>query len=401
MDKIVALVWDESKAYFFKGDEYTRYDIAGDQADEGYPQTISSGWPGVFEHGIDAAVVWPNGKAYFFKGDQYIRYDIAADRADEGYPQPISSGWAGVFESDLDTAVVWPNGKAYFFKGDQYTRYDIAADQADEGYPQAISSGWAGVFESDLDAAVVWPNGKAYFFKGDQYIRYDIAADRADDGYPKAISAWGLPLNGGKPVQPVGTQPGRYIATLFSFDLEPEEEIGARIVRCCEAALNDGPMGEKERHDFYRDFIACNQETSQAKAEALTSVRTSCAMFVRAVRQWCGAPASGPYLPGTGMFKSMGNVSFAHPAFVPHSGPNKPNRGDYFYIASSKQSNDGHTGIFIEEIADGTWRTAEGGGGDGTRCRLTERKFTGSKFAGEPRTVWGWFDCTAVGLPPT
>jgi GH24 family phage-related lysozyme (muramidase) len=151
------------------------------------------------------ALGWDESKAYFFKGDKYARYDIAADRADEGYPQPISSGWAGVFESDLDAAVVWPNGKAYLFKGDKYIRYDVDADQADEGYPQPISSGWAGVFESDLDAAVVWPNGKAYFFKGDKYIRYDIDADRTDDGYPRLASAWGLPFDGGKPLQPAAS----------------------------------------------------------------------------------------------------------------------------------------------------------------------------------------------------
>jgi hypothetical protein len=206
MAKIVALVWDENKAYFFKGSQNVRYDIAADRADDGYPQAISSAWAGVFESDLDAAVVWPNGKAYFFKGDQYTRYDIAADRADEGYPQAISSGWTGVFESDLDAAVVWPNSKAYFFKGDQYIRYDIAADRADDGYPQAISSGWAGVFESNLDTAVVWPNSKAYFFQGDQYIRYDIAADQADEGYPQAItSGWNLSAaaaSGGTSTQP-------------------------------------------------------------------------------------------------------------------------------------------------------------------------------------------------------
>jgi len=98
------------------------------------------------------AMVWPNGNAYFFKGDEYTRYDIAADQADEGYPQAISSGWAGVFESDLDAAVVWPNGKAYFFRGSEYTRYDIAADQADEGYPQAISA-WELPFDGGVPAA--------------------------------------------------------------------------------------------------------------------------------------------------------------------------------------------------------------------------------------------------------
>jgi len=32
------------------------------------------------------AVVWPNNKIYFFNGTQYTRYDVANDRADSGYP---------------------------------------------------------------------------------------------------------------------------------------------------------------------------------------------------------------------------------------------------------------------------------------------------------------------------
>lgn len=194
-------------------------------------------------------------------------------------------------------------------------------------------------------------------------------------------------------------QPEGYVATLFSFQVQSGEAIGDRIVRCCEEALSDGPMGEHERHDFYRDFIACNQEISKEKADALTGVRTSCAMFVRAVRHWCGASPAGPYIPGTGMFKSMGNVSFGHPAFVANDGSMKPNPGDNFYISSTKESNDGHTGIFIEEISEGVWRTAEGGGGDGTQCRLGERTIVGNKFSNDARTLWGWFDCTKVGLP--
>ena len=35
---------------------------------------------------MDAAVTWNNRKAYFFRGSEYIRYDIATDRADPGYP---------------------------------------------------------------------------------------------------------------------------------------------------------------------------------------------------------------------------------------------------------------------------------------------------------------------------
>jgi len=41
MAKTVALVWDDRKPYFFKGDEHTRYDVAAYRADEGYPQSTS------------------------------------------------------------------------------------------------------------------------------------------------------------------------------------------------------------------------------------------------------------------------------------------------------------------------------------------------------------------------
>jgi hypothetical protein len=189
--------------------------------------------------------------------------------------------------------------------------------------------------------------------------------------------------------------------TTFNFGLNCGEAIGARIVRCCQTALADGSMGESNRHDFYKVFISCNQETSDARAEALTHVRTSCAMFVRAVRTWCGQTAPGPYMPGTGMFVSMGNVSFQHPAFVRNdgSGNTAPNPGDYFYIASSQSSNDGHTGIFIAANEDGSWQTAEGGGGDGTLCQFGQRTITGNKFNNDGRTLWGWFDCSQVGLP--
>lgn len=102
-----------------------------------------------FNTGIDAVVNWGNGKAYFFKGSEYIRYDIAADKADPGYPQPINgSTWPGVGNiwTSFDAVVNWGNGKAYFFKGSEYIRYDIAADRADPGYPQPINGGtWPGV----------------------------------------------------------------------------------------------------------------------------------------------------------------------------------------------------------------------------------------------------------------
>ena len=139
-----------------------------------------------------SVVNWGNGKAYFFKGNQYIRYDIAANKADAGYPLPIKNNWPGLeaFADGIDAAVNWDNGKAYLFKGNQYIRFDIAADRADPGYPYTINNRtWPGLdaFFGGIDAAVNWRNGKVYLFKGNQYIRFDIAADRADPGYPKPI----------------------------------------------------------------------------------------------------------------------------------------------------------------------------------------------------------------------
>ena len=105
--------------------------------------------------GINAGVVWNNGKAYFFKGSKYIRYDIKTDKVDVGYPKPIAGNWPGfpaAFAAGIDAAIVWNNGKAYFFKGAQYIRYDIKTDKVDAGYPKPIAGNWPGLFTSYLGA---------------------------------------------------------------------------------------------------------------------------------------------------------------------------------------------------------------------------------------------------------
>jgi hypothetical protein len=85
------------KAYFFEGDQYIRYDWATDKVDPGYPKSIAE-WnlPGGFTGGFDTVLNGGgpySGKVYFFKGDQYVRYDWAADKADPGYPKLISGNW--------------------------------------------------------------------------------------------------------------------------------------------------------------------------------------------------------------------------------------------------------------------------------------------------------------------
>jgi dienelactone hydrolase len=106
-----AVNWGNGKVYFFKGDRYLRYDVSGDKADPGYPRPIAGSWagfPASWSSGIDAAVNWGNGKVYFFKGDQYLRYDISRDKADPAYPRPIAGNWAGFAEplrADLNETI--------------------------------------------------------------------------------------------------------------------------------------------------------------------------------------------------------------------------------------------------------------------------------------------------------
>jgi Hemopexin len=143
----------EGKAYFFRGDRYVRYDWTQDTVDQGYPQPLTA-WhlPGELATGIDAALDGQRqyaGKAYFFRGDQYVRYDWVQDKVDEGYPQPLEA-WhlPGEFASGIDAAINGERqyaGKAYFFKGDQYVRYDWAQDTVDQGYPKPIAGNWPGI----------------------------------------------------------------------------------------------------------------------------------------------------------------------------------------------------------------------------------------------------------------
>jgi Hemopexin/Transglycosylase SLT domain len=92
---------------------------------------------------IDAAVMWDNGKAYFFRGSDYVRFDVASDQVDQE-PRPIADGWPGVFADGVDAAVLWNNGKAYFFRGSDYARYDVASDQVDQE-ARPIADGWPGM----------------------------------------------------------------------------------------------------------------------------------------------------------------------------------------------------------------------------------------------------------------
>ncbi|HEY1065036.1 MAG TPA: hemopexin repeat-containing protein [Pirellulales bacterium] len=146
-----ALLWKDGKMFLFKGSQYIRFDIMTDKVDPGYPKPIAGNWPGLpFTDGIDSAVLWNNGKkVFFFKGDQYVRFDVDADKVDEGYPKKIDDNtWPGLsFTKHIDALVMGDNGKLFVFQGDQYVRFDITTDKQDPGYPKPIAGNWPGLVE--------------------------------------------------------------------------------------------------------------------------------------------------------------------------------------------------------------------------------------------------------------
>lgn len=192
--------------HLFRGGDYYRYDIAADRVATGYPQSIATNWPGLekFSGGardIDTAFDAGNGKAYFFKGAQYIRYDLAARSADAGYPATISGNWPGLEKfaggaRDIEAAFFFSRSKLYFFKGDQYIRYNLDTDRADSYYPAYLSEAtWpgSGYWPANWSGALNFNNSKSYVFKPGEYLRYDRTSDRADAGYPAAITASSWP----------------------------------------------------------------------------------------------------------------------------------------------------------------------------------------------------------------
>ena len=68
------------------------------------PKKIKAGWSGVWPTGVDAALNWDGKYIYFFKGEEYLRYNFSSDKVGKGYPKKISEGWKGLPGSNLDAA---------------------------------------------------------------------------------------------------------------------------------------------------------------------------------------------------------------------------------------------------------------------------------------------------------
>lgn len=67
-------------------------------AEPGYPHSLVEMGSSLPKDGIDTALRWePVGKTYFFKGDQYWRYNEEKQTTEPGYPKPMTV-WRGVPE---------------------------------------------------------------------------------------------------------------------------------------------------------------------------------------------------------------------------------------------------------------------------------------------------------------
>ena len=212
----------------------------------------------------------------------------------------------------------------------------------------------------------------------------------------------------------------------FSFIWQSGEPPGLRIARCCEIALAAGPMGHALRHDFYAQFISCGFEPALQhpfEAAHIDEIRTSCAMFGRAVLHWSGRRATHPGKVGQGIMDGwLEGLDMHSPSWTYADG--QPPQGAIIYRDYSRHlSNMGHVQILVRETEPGRWLTAEGGGSltseealallkagvkdidvrhtNGTVCRLSAHPKDVFAKDGLGRIPIGWWDPSRLGLEDT
>lgn len=155
-----------------------------------------------------------------------------------------------------------------------------------------------------------------------------------------------------------------------------------RIIAACHQALDAGPLGNKQRPADYRALIACGFDPALAPpftASDIGTIKTSCAVFARGILHAAGRPATRPGKVGQGILNGwLEGLTTSHPAWewaIDSAGKSlgkRPPPGALFYRDYSRNFGAlGHVGFLLFETAPGLWITAEGGGGDGTECRIS------------------------------
>lgn len=169
---------------------------------------------------------------------------------------------------------------------------------------------------------------------------------------------------------------------------------GERVAAVAAEVLADGPMGNTVRGADYQAFL----ESTFGNGRQLRAVRTSCAIFAGACLMRAGIQARRGWPRARAITTWLGVPGFTGP-WVSRDRL-VPQVGDIFYVCSNAHptwhaATNGHVGILLE--GDGwEWVTAEGGGGDGTLCRISAAPKRIDKLSRTLRGVWR----PALMLPP-
>ncbi|XP_058154150.1 matrix metalloproteinase-21 [Dasypus novemcinctus] len=189
--------------YFFRNSWYWLYENQNNRTRYGDPIQILIGWHGIPTQNLDAFVhiwTWSRDERYFFKGNQYWRYDSDKDQAhteDErgkSYPKLIEEGFPGI-PSPLDTAFYDRRKQLiYFFKESSVFAFDINRNQVLNSYPREITDIFPAIVPQNhpfrnIDSTYYsYAHNSIFFFKGNAY--WKVVNDK-----DKQQNSW-LPSNG-------------------------------------------------------------------------------------------------------------------------------------------------------------------------------------------------------------
>lgn len=191
LTKVVADAVDH--LYFFKGEDYWKYDNYNYYILPEHPKKISVEWTGV-PTALDAAVKYSEEVYYFFKGEDYWRYEWDPSKNLNGaqLSKKISVDWSGL-PNNLDAVARGLDDDIWFFKGDRYWRYDYGPGTNSLGSlkeGKLISDFWIGIPAGFKPIAATKFKSYIYLFNETDYYKYDLEASRVVANYPKSVDDW-------------------------------------------------------------------------------------------------------------------------------------------------------------------------------------------------------------------
>lgn len=138
---------------------------------------------------INSAFVWNKDKQlYFFKDDNYWKYDDRKAMMAKGYPKKINTKWGDIPKNiDAIFTSLYDEG-TYIFKGSKFYKYDHKRLKIESGYPKYIKDHWKSV-PDNLDAIYIDPKTRnVYFIKGNNYYKYNFKLNKVANGYPRIFN---------------------------------------------------------------------------------------------------------------------------------------------------------------------------------------------------------------------